>query len=272
MAVHGGMVQRQRTPRSRFVAMLGITWSPAGKLAGGLVRKRLQIAIWRQAPSLARICAWTFTFTLHLLAIGYVWQVTQMVPQLQGPSAITVAVYLRDEPPPPRPQSAPNAVDQPERRVPQAPMAEPVAAQAVVSAFEPAPEPVDLPEPVSLSRRIEQTRSEVAAEIAREQAPQRRAFQGRSLDAMLPDAGNGKLPGFRPRTGATPSDAMSGLAKLLSRGVPTAATDPDAPTDLLTEGWEAAHHGSDLAACELQYEELDADLRRQMCGEVRPPE
>lgn len=252
--------------------MLAATWSPAGSTAGGRVRKRVQIAIGRHAQSLARICAWTFTFTVHLLAIGYVWRVTQVVPQLQGPSALTVAVYLRDEPPPQRPQPAAPPIPTPAA---EAAAATRIAARPVSIADavpEPPPEPVDLPEPVSLSRRIEQTRTEVAAEIAREQAPQRRAFQGRSLDAMVPDAGNGKLPGFRPRTGATPSDAMRGLANLLSRGVPTAATDPDAPTDLLTEGWEAKHHGSDLAACELQYEELDPDMRRQMCGEVRPPE
>ncbi|HWS28341.1 MAG TPA: hypothetical protein VN259_17405 [Xanthomonadales bacterium] len=252
--------------------MLAATWSPAGKWVGGLVRKRLQFAIRRHAPSLARICAWTFTFTVHLLAFGYVWRVTQTVPQLQGPSALTVAVYLRDEPPPQRPQPEAPSIPTPAAETPAAPTAASRPESIAVAVPEPPPAPVDLPEPVSLSRRIEQTRTEVAAEIAREQAPKRRAFQGRSLDAMLPDAGNGKLPGFRPRTGATPSDAMRGLEKLLSRGVPTAATDPDAPTDLLTEGWEAAHHGSDLAACELQYEELDADLRRQMCGEVRPPE
>ena len=29
---------------------------------------------------------------------------------------------------------------------------------------------------------------------------------------------------------------------------------------------------SDLAACERQYEDVDRDLRRQLCGEVRPPD
>lgn len=252
--------------------MLLFTWSPAGSMAGGQVRKHVEIATGRHAMSLARVCAWTFTFTLHVLALAYVWRVTQMVPQLQGPAAITVTVYLPDTPPPPRPLAAPPPVQTIDRR-PVAPVAsQPKLEEPPAPPVEAQVDSLELPEPVSLSRRIEQTRSEVAAEIARENAPARRAFQGRSLDAMVPDAGNGKLPGFHPRTGATPSDAMRGLAQMLSRGVPTAATDPDAPSDLLTEGWEAAHHGSDLAACELQYEELDADLRRQMCGEVRPPE
>lgn len=237
------------------------------------MHKRVRTAVGHHAMSLARICAWTFTFTAHVLAFAYVWRVTQMIPQLQGPSALTVAVYLPVELPPP--QLEPKAVPD----LPFVPRATAVAATPTPTAIvapetvnEPPSEPLLLPEPVSLSTRIEQTRTAVAAEIAREQAPQRRAFQGRSLDAMVPDAGNGKLPGFHPRTGATPSDALRSLAKMLGGGVPTAATDPDAPSDLLTEGWEAAHHGSDLAACELQYEELDADLRRQMCGEVRPPE
>lgn len=253
--------------------MLALTWSPAGRMAGGLVRQHIEITTGHHAMSLARICAWTFTFTVHLLAFAYVWRVTQMVPSLQGPSALTVSVYLPDALPPPRPPPPPEPVPlQASERRATAAAALPPRTPPVVAAREPPSDPLPLPEPVSLSRRIEQTRTEVAAEIAREQAPPRRAFQGRSLDAMVPDAGNGKLPGFRPRTGDTPSDAMRGLAKLLGRGVPTAATDPDAPSDLLTEGWEAAHHGSELAACELQYEELDPDMRRQMCGEVRPPE
>lgn len=253
--------------------MLAGTWSPAGRLAGGLVRQHIEITTGHHAMSLARICAWTFTFTVHVLAFAYVWRVTQMVPQLQGPSALTVSVYLPDPLPPPRPQPEVAANPPSERRVTSVTAAPTSASVAPpVAASAPPSEPLLLPEPVSLSARIEQTRTQVAAEIARESAPKRRAFQGRSLDAMVPDAGNGKLPGFHPRTGATPNDALRSLAKMLGGGVPTAATDPDAPTDLLTERWEAAHHGSDLAACELQYEELDADLRRQMCGEVRPPE
>ena len=251
--------------------MLAATWSPAGKLAGGLVRKPLQIAFRHHAQSLARICAWTFTFTLHLLAFGYVWKVTQTVPQLQGPSALTVAVYLRDEPPPPRPQPEAPPIPTPAAETPAAPTAASRPVSIAVAAPEPPPEPIELPEPVSLSRRIEQTRTEVAGEIAREQAPQRRAFQGRSLDAMVPDAGNGKLPGFRPRTVDDPSKLLHKFGQMLGQGLPSAAWDQDAPMDLLIEGWEARHHGSDLQACELQYEELDADLRRQMCGEVRPP-
>lgn len=252
--------------------MLAATWSPAGKLAGGRVRKPLQIAFRHHAHSLARICAWTFTFTLHLLTIGYVWRVTQMVPQLQGPSALTVAVYLRDEPPPQRPQPEAPPIPTPAAQAAAVPRIAARPVSIAVAASEPPQEQVDLPESVSLSRRIEQTRSEVAAEIAREQAPQRRAFQGRSLDAMVPDAGNGKLPRFRPRTVDDSSKQMRKFGQMLSQGLPSAAWDQNAPMDLLTEGWEAKHHGSDLAACELQYEELDPDLRRQMCGEVRPPE
>lgn len=108
--------------------------------------------------------------------------------------------------------------------------------------------------------------------MAAAHAPERRPFAGRDLDAMLPDGDNGKLPGFRPQTSDQRAEVLRKLGQILSSGVPTAAMDYDAPTDLLTEGWEAKHHGSDMAACERQYEELDADLRRQMCGDVRPPD
>lgn len=89
---------------------------------------------------------------------------------------------------------------------------------------------------------------------------------------MLPDGDRGTLPGFRPRTSEGGSEVLRKLGQVLNSRLPSAAVDFHAPMDQLTERWEASHHGSDLAACEQQYQELDADLRRQMCGEVRPPE
>ena len=135
-----------------------------------------------------------------------------------------------------------------------------------------APETIDLPAPVSFSLRLSQQRGEVAAEIARENAPARRPFRERDLNAMVPGAGNGKLPGFRPRFGTPSGDLARSVGRMLQQKLPTAAGEWDAPLDPLTERWEAAHHGSDLAACERQYEDVDRDLRRQLCGEVRPPE
>lgn len=132
--------------------------------------------------------------------------------------------------------------------------------------------PADLPAPVSFAKRLEQQRSAVAAEIARENAPARRPFRERDLGAMVPGAGNGKLPGFRPRFGTPSGDLARSVGRMLEQKLPTAAVEWDAPLDPLTERWEAAHHGSDLAACERQYEDVDRDLRRQLCGEVRPPD
>jgi hypothetical protein len=133
-----------------------------------------------------------------------------------------------------------------------------------------APAPL-LPEPVSPSLRLEQSRVAAAEEIAKESAPERRAFAGRSIDAMLPGGDTGKLPGFRPRTVEETSDLKRQIGKLLQRGVPAAATDYDAPLDLLTEGWERAHHSSDQAECDREYAQFDSDLRHQLCGDVRPP-
>ena len=63
------------------------------------------------------------------------------------------------------------------------------------------------------------------------------------------------------------------MRKLLGmlQSAPQAAADYHAPLDLLTEGWERAHHSSDLAACMRQYQRFETDLQLQLCGEVRPP-
>jgi hypothetical protein len=220
--------------------------------------------------SLARIAALTGTLVLHILAFALLWLNARVVPEQRLRSAITLELYqLEVRPPvgPPQSQAPPairvdeTAVATPARRETIAPAPQ-VAAGEGVQEIEFRPPP-----PVS----IDQQRANVAAEIARESAPLRRPFRGRSIDAMLPDGDKGMLPGFRPRTvDEPPSQLMRKFGQMLSQGVPSAAVDPDAPMDLLTEGWEAKHHGSDLAACELQYEELDPDLRRKMCGEVGP--
>jgi hypothetical protein len=244
---------------------------------GDKVRNRISAACKRWALSIARISAWTGTLVLHILVIAQLLLSTTVVPQVRDREALTIDVELSvsPEPPPPRrPESTPAPAASAVAAAPK------VAARAVAT---PNPPPANaspaspqssstLPDPVSLSTRIDQQRTIVAAEIARENAPKRRPFRGRSIDAMLPGADSGKLPGFRPRTHDDNADALRRFTQMLQRGLPSAATDFDAPTDLLTEGWEAAHHGSDLAACERQYEQFESDLRRQLCGEVRPPE
>jgi hypothetical protein len=213
--------------------------------------------------SLARIAALTGTLVLHILVFAQLWLNARVVPEQRIRSAITLELYqAQAQPPPgpPQPQPQPATVVIPARP-------EAVAPGPQVDAGEVAQE-IELRPAPRVS--IDQQRASVAAEIARENAPVRRPFRGRSIDAMLPDGDKGMLPGFRPRTVDDPSKLMRKFGQMLSQGVPSAAVDPDAPMDLLTEGWEARHHGSDLAACELQYEELDPDLRRKMCGEVGP--
>ncbi len=219
--------------------------------------------------SLARIAALTGTLVLHILAFALLWLNARVVPEQRMRGAITLELYQVEEQPPvgpPRPPAQPAIrADKTTVAIPARPgkvaTAPRVKADAGVMEAELRPAP---------RVSIDQQRANVAAEIARESAPLRRPFRGRSIDAMLPDGDNGMLPGFRPRSVDEPSKLMRKFGQMLSQGVPSAAVDPDAPMDLLTEGWEAKHHGSDLAACELQYEELDADLRRQMCGEVGP--
>ncbi len=220
---------------------------------------------------MARIAALTGTLVLHILVVAQLWLTARVVPQQRLRSAITLQLYAPEEQPPVGPPQL-----EPVARTPQAAAATaaPVRVESVATI---APDAVDadVPEvrfvtPSEPAVSIAEQRANVAAEIARENAPVRRPFRGRSIDAMLPDGDKGMLPGFRPRTVDDPSKLMRKFGQMLSQGVPSAAVDPDAPMDLLTEGWEAKHHGSDLASCELQYEELDADLRRKMCGEVGP--
>jgi hypothetical protein len=214
--------------------------------------------------SLARIAALTGTLVLHILAFALLWLNARAVPEQRLRSAITLELYQAQERPPVGP---PEWQAQPVIRVEKTTAARPgtIAPAPQVDADEGVQEIELLPAP---RFSIDQQRTNVAAEIARESAPLRRPFRGRSIDAMLPDGDKGMLPGFRPRTVDDPSKLMRKFGQMLSQGVPSAAVDPDAPMDLLTEGWEAKHHGSDLQACELQYEELDPDMRRKMCGEV----
>lgn len=233
------------------------------------MRKQRHGWIRDRALSLARIAALTGTLTLHIVVFAQLWLNARVVPQQRMRSAITVELYQAEDPPPVQPvapEQPPPTIDHPMPRVPPRERVAPAEVEPVEAIEEP---PLDavVVEP-SLGERIDQQRSAVAAEIARENAPARRLFRGRPIDAMLPDGDKGTLPGFRPRTADDPSKLMRKFGQVLSQNLPSAAWDQDAPMDLLTEGWETKHHGSDLAGCELQYQELDADLRRQMCGEV----
>jgi len=247
---------------------------------------RAKILAKSHARSISRVAALTGALTLHALGIHYLISETrppehiaerQSVPLVwfeAAPDFLPLTIKELEEPLPPRPT---------EPAPPPAPTPTPTRVQSRPIARLAAPTTVDRPAVAppladsvtaatpSFSDRLEEQRSVIATEMAKESARKRRPFAGRSIDAMLPGADVGMLPGFRPRTHDGNRETMRRLAKMLEKGLPTAAYDPDAPSDLLTEGWERAHHGSDMAACEMQYEELEPDLRRQMCGDVRPP-
>lgn len=219
----------------------------------------------------ARIAAWTGTLVLHTLIIGNLWRDTAVRPALVERNALTVDIALIETPePPPPPTPATNPQAAPASA--QAARARPKVAAARTRPVATAAEPARiLPDPVSPSLRLEQSRVAVAAEIAKENAPKRRAFAGRSIDAMLPGADTGKLPGFRPQTVEESNGLARQIGQLLSAGVPSAAVDYHAPLDLLTEGWENRHHSSDQAECDRRYAQFESDLRHQLCGDVRPP-
>lgn len=247
----------------------------------------MRLAIGRHAPAIFRISALAGTLTLHLLAVGHLLRSTEASPQARWLRPLVVAIELPvDEvdvepeatPPPPPAGPAPPA-DPPRPPLPArrpAAAAPGIDATALTITTAPASDtvvpasPDPIPPEARAAIRLDQQRSAVAAEIARENAPKRRAFSGRSLDAMLPGADSGRLPGLRPRVRGGGRELARKL-KSMWMGLPQAAVDRDAVLDPLTERWEEAHHGSDLAACERQYLELDRELRRQMCGEVRPP-
>lgn len=240
------------------------------------MRDHGRVQTLRRPLSLTRIAAWTGTMVLHLLMIGVLWHHTAVRFTVDERKAMTVDIDLVEATPPPQPK-APAPMEPAATAtasVPSATISNRATPPARV-ASEPVPAAEDaliLPEPVAPSMRLAQSRVAVAAEIAEENAPKRRAFAGRPIDAMLPGADSGKLPGFRPKTFEETSHFARQLGKLLQKGVPTAATVYDAPLDLLTEGWENAHHSSDQAECDRRYESFDADLRHQLCGDVRPPQ
>lgn len=222
-------------------------------------------------PSIQRIAAWTGTLLLHVLLVALLIRETRVVLQPRTTTALTVEIALDlPAPTPPPAPAAPTPTPEPVARA-SAPARSPAPAPAPAVASVRLPEAA-IPPATTLGQRVEAQRVEAAATVAAEHAPPRRPFAGRDLDAMLPDGDRGTLPGFRPRTSEGGSEVLRKLGQVLNTRLPSAAVDFHAPMDQLTERWEASHHGSDLAACEQQYQDLDADLRRQMCGEVRPPE
>ncbi len=217
-----------------------------------------------------RVFAMVATFTLHLLLIGWLLRETQVEAPLFQREAIEIELRDFEVPaqplPPPRPVGAvPPPV--PELRAVPRPQAPAIITEiAVEELAEPS-----VPAPTDLRARIEHQRRAVASDIARENAPERRAFAGRSIDAMLPDKENVKLPTFRPKTHDGMRDTLRRLGNMVSIGVPRAAADYHAPLDLLTEGWEDRHHSSDMKDCDREYAQFDAEMRRQLCGYVKPP-
>lgn len=214
-----------------------------------------------------RLLALSGSLLLHLLIVERLFEVTSVLPEVRVARSLEVEILLDDTLREASPAVPVASIPEPPAAAPVPPQPPPAAARGM-----PLPTPVAAPpEPAATPPDLAAQRAAVAAEIAREGAPARAAFAGRSLDALLPDGETGLLPGFRPRPKDGVRDWGRRLGALLQPNLPQAAVDTDAPLDLLTEGWERAHHASELDACERQYEQLDRELRRQMCGEVRPP-
>jgi hypothetical protein len=119
------------------------------------------------------------------------------------------------------------------------------------------------------AQRLQNQMRDVAAGMAREKAPHN-ALSKRDLQAFVPDRESAPDLRFEVNPEASPGDQLNRVLKMLQGSLPQAAFDLDAPSDLLTEGWERAHHSSDLVACMREYRRFDEDLQRQLCGEVRP--
>lgn len=216
-------------------------------------------------PRLRAIAAWSFTLAVHLLLAERLLVGTRVMPPL--PTArMEVEIVLAEplpSPPPPVPRSAAPTIvsgqvtDAPVREIrDETPLAVPVTP--------PTPPSVD---PLADTGRavLERQARAAASQYVREHPPERRPFAGRDLDALLPDADQGVLPGFRPRAQDELSELARRLAALASMGVPSAAVNHDAMTDLLIEGWEARHHGSDIGPCMARAAALDTETARALC-------
>ena len=174
-------------------------------------------------------CRLTGTLVLHTLIIGNLWRDTAVRPALVERNALTVDIAPskprnRRHHQPRRPIRRRHQLQR--RRPGPGRKSQPPRTRPVATAAEPA---LILPDPVSPSLRLEQSRVAVAAEIAKENAPKRRAFAGRSIDAMLPGADTGKLPGFRPQTVEESNGLARQIGQMLSAGVfpaPRSTTTP----------------------------------------------
>jgi hypothetical protein len=213
-------------------------------------------------PRPRAIAAWSFSLAVHLLLAERLLVSTHVVPP--WPTArMDVEIVLAEPlptPPPPVPRVAPPTLvsgqmaGAPVRRIRDE---TPLAASAQAA-------PAD---PLADTERavLERQARAAASQFVRENPPERRPFAGRDLDALLPDADAGVLPGIRPRAQGELSEPARRLAALASTGIPSAAVNHDAMSDLLTEGWEARHHGSDIGPCLARSGALDREVARALC-------
>ncbi len=198
----------------------------------------------------------------HALLLYVLTRYTRVEPELTSQPRMELDVELSDPSPPAPPpvaqvSSAGQAGDNRDRLAPIV-RREPDRPQASLSEVA----------PLSPLRLADQARVAANDEALAKQT-EKPAFAGRSIDGMLPDGGPSKLPGFQPQTQNDRLEAAGRFLSMLQRGLPTAAHDYDAPLDLLSEGWERAHHASDLDACMRQHARFEEDLQRKLCGDVR---
>jgi hypothetical protein len=210
-------------------------------------------------PRLRAVAAWSFTLAVHLLLAERLIVGTPALPPAHS-GRMEVEITLVEPLPPPVPATAASpevtsGVTGPRPRLIR--IETPLAAAAQQARVDPLTE---------TGRAVLDRQARAAAsQYVREHPPERRPFAGRDLDALLPDADQGVLPGFRPRAEREASALARRLAALAGMGVPSAAVNHDAMTDLLIEGWEARHHGSDIGPCLARSAALDREVARALC-------
>lgn len=214
---------------------------------------------WRRSG--ASTLAWTGTLLLHLALIAGLWTQAQVSDVPTRPRAMDVVFFEFEPAPQPAPALAPAT---PETTVPR-----PQPTRPTVVAVAPPESVPELPDPttarVAAPHDWHLDAERTAPETPGSEGRPSRPFAGRSIDAMLPGAARPGQPTLPMRSGSDFARIARSAGQMLGN-LPSAASNPDAVADLLIEGWEAKHHASDLAACELQYQQFDAAMRRRLCG------
>jgi hypothetical protein len=216
-------------------------------------------------PRPRALAAWSVTLAIHLVLAERLLVGTRALPPSPPPARMAVEIRLDEPLPPPPAQPAAGSPVIPVRAAEPPRRPSPTALEAPSAAPSPftRADPLAEPESAVLARQARAA----ASQYVREHPQQRAPFAGRDLDAMVPDADQGVLPGFRPRAEETgPAQLARRLAGMAGAAVPQAASDHDAMSDQLIGGWWAGRdHGDDTGPCRARTGALDAETARALC-------